>query len=156
MLVKCPQCGFEKNCESQNGATICPKCHKRFVFSWKLRKDYYKALFKTNPAYHEKNKEYRKLWRRTHNEKENLRDRETYKFYANALKNHFGDKCFVCGKVRQNERFDLHEKQGQNHKKRRRYVYENKEHFVLLCKQCHIAVHWNMRHLHIKWEDMFP
>jgi hypothetical protein len=120
-----------------------------------MRNLYYKNLLHNNPDFHNKTKQYHRVLRQTkYKEKENSRERTTYSYYTQILQDYFGLNCQICGKPKHNELFDLHQKYGMPHKKRRHQIYEQKEDFILLCKPCHRAVHWAMNYLHLSWEEI--
>jgi hypothetical protein len=154
MQVKCPQCGFEKESKNICGAAICPKCGKQYVFSWEIRNAYLRQKRKTDPEFRKKETANSIAWRRRNIQHARESDRARYQNYANQLKQVFGDSCFVCKKHRGNQRFELHEKQGNEHIKKPHIELKEKERFVLLCKTCHRSVHWCMKYLGMSWVDI--
>ena len=156
-IVICPRCGTAKNRKSRsiNGTAFCENCQKQFVFSWAIRNAYYREKLQSNPLLRKKASEATIRCRRKQLEKYQATDRARHAKHAKLLRDYFGNKCFICGKERNKERFELHEKNGEKHISHPMNEYMEKERFVLLCKQCHRSVHWCMKYLNMSWERLF-
>jgi hypothetical protein len=154
MKVKCPRCGLEKESINCCGATTCPKCKKQFVFSWEIRNSWLRKRRELNPKIRESQKRNALAWRKRNIDRVRQHEREVYHADAEKLRVYFGDLCFICRKQRGNERFELHEKNGEIHRKKPSLELREKDRFVLLCKTCHRSVHWCMEYLNMSWEQI--
>lgn len=65
----------------------------------------------------------------------------------------FGINCSLCNS---NNNTCLHEKSGKPHNRNctANKALKNPEKWARLCYPCHKAVHWNMKHFHMTWEDI--
>lgn len=65
----------------------------------------------------------------------------------------FGRTCFICGTdVKVKYKFAFHEISGRKHKNAE--YLKNPENFVLLCKRCHLGVHFCMELLSLSWKEI--
>ena len=83
--------------------------------------------------------------------------KESYIEYKQSIDEHLGTSCFFCGFDNPNNRkngLEKHEVYGKDHSTARKYYRENIKDFVLLCIGCHKCVHWMMKHLGLKWDEI--
>jgi hypothetical protein len=154
MQTKCPRCGYEKESESKAGKARCPKCFKTYVFSNERLTAFMKIRREINPKIRKDATKRTLAWRNRNLAKVQQIERDRYQASAQKLKEYFGNYCFTCHKERKTERFELHEKLGNNHRKKPWVEFAEKERFVLLCKTCHRSVHWCMTYLDMSWEQI--
>lgn len=67
----------------------------------------------------------------------------------------YGRACLLCGYLRV-ERLLWHDKSGEGHRGRPGYIeaLKDPDKFVLLCRVCHAGVHWCMKYLGMKWDEI--
>ncbi|UCH05385.1 MAG: helix-turn-helix domain-containing protein [Candidatus Thorarchaeota archaeon] len=71
----------------------------------------------------------------------------------------FGDECYFCGPMPAEKRLVIHRKDGESH---RRGILWSEEHlqrmdpdeWQALCQKHHRYVHWAMKYLGLKWNDI--
>ncbi|MFQ5832919.1 MAG: helix-turn-helix domain-containing protein [Candidatus Thorarchaeota archaeon] len=71
----------------------------------------------------------------------------------------FGDECSFCGPLEEEKALVVHRKDGQSHQK---HTLWSKDHlqrmdpdeWQALCQKHHRYVHWGMKYLGLKWEDL--
>ena len=75
------------------------------------------------------------------------------------LEENYGKQCCVCHEPRI---MIIHRKDGQRHKlftnmsfkELREEVEKHKDEYVRVCGICHTGIHWAMKYLNLKWEDI--
>lgn len=71
----------------------------------------------------------------------------------------FGDKCVICGR---RQIVIIHRKDGKPHKKfadmslkqLKEELENHKDEYVRVCGICHAGIHWAMKYLNLKWENI--
>jgi len=82
-----------------------------------------------------------KAWRTKNRLKDNAMHRRDRKRIRQKLREYFGDKCWVCGKIVEGRLFAYHQIHERKHSRTRHYILKNKEDFMLLCMGCHKCMH---------------
>lgn len=63
----------------------------------------------------------------------------------------FGNKCEICGEMYP---LILHEIRGKKHTTSPYYVLNHRKDFVILCRPCHVGVHFCMRFFGMMWQEI--
>jgi len=103
---------------------------------------------KKNPKYleykHRKNKRYRERYPEKHRVTNRIWSNKEYQKRKAKSEEYFGNTCWICGE--ETIRGKKHEINGLFHEQRNPLFYiNNKERFILLCYNCHVAFHTFMR-----------
>jgi hypothetical protein len=71
----------------------------------------------------------------------------------------FGDECEVCQRHREDVKLILHRKDGEPHHRNSTWTQEfvktvDPDDWVMLCIRCHNGIHWLMKRLGVKWNQV--
>ncbi|MFW9889942.1 MAG: helix-turn-helix domain-containing protein [Candidatus Thorarchaeota archaeon] len=71
----------------------------------------------------------------------------------------FGDECYFCGSLPEDKTLVIHRKDGTPHEAKLLRLEKglrrlNPEEWQALCQKHHRYVHWGMKHLGLKWEEI--
>lgn len=80
------------------------------------------------------------------------KSKESIKRTRQKIAELLGIKCRICGE--KERRLVCHEIHGEKHSTSPSYILKQIKDFVRLCYGCHQAVHWNMRHLSLDWDQI--